>query len=210
MSHCTKFEFSYVDEEAIAKAFGKMGLRPTTGLVSVFSSDFSKKVLSKMGYMGQQQFRAIYGKTADEFSLFVCQIEEGSYKLLIERETVSADDEAIMADLASSFQKAYISVAIDETVKRIDASGFPSKVKETVQGFEIEFGPSYEYSIHVTFTGDQVTEEVHGVKGDVCTKLTEELEALLSSPAAELVTEWKPAYTLVHEEQTLQILRANF
>ncbi|MDL5602121.1 DUF2997 domain-containing protein [Pseudomonas kribbensis] len=209
MSHCTKFEFSYVDEEAIAKAFGKMGLRPTTGLVSMFASDFSKKVLSAIGYMGQQQFRAIYGTTG-EFSLFVCQIEEGSYKLLIERETVSADDEAIMADLASSFQKAYISVAIDETVKRIDASGFPSRVKETVQGFEIEFGPSYEFSIHVTFTGDQVTEEVHGVKGDVCTKLTEELEALLSSPAAELVTEWKPAYTVVHEEQTLQILRANF
>jgi hypothetical protein len=209
MSHCTKFEFSYVDEEAIAKAFGKMGLSPTTGLVSMFASDFSKKVLSAIGYMGQQQFRAIYGTTG-EFSLFVCQIEEGSYKLLIERETVSADDEAIMADLASSFQKAYISVAIDETVKRIDASGFPSRVKETVQGFEIEFGPSYEYSIHVTFTGDQVTEEVHGVKGDICTKLTEELEALLSRPAAELVTEWKPAYTVVHEEQTLQILRANF
>ncbi|MGY2440301.1 DUF2997 domain-containing protein [Pseudomonas sp. SDO52101_S400] len=210
MSHCTKFEFSYVDEEAIAKAFGKMGLSPTTGLVSVFASDFSKKVLSKIGYMGQQQFRAICGKTADEFNLFVCQIEEGSYKLLIERGTVSANDEAMMADLALRFQKAYVSVAIDETVKRIDASGFPSRVKETGQGFEVEFGPSYEYSIHVTFTGDQVTEEVHGVKGDICTKLTEELEALLSRPTAELVTEWKPAYTVVHEEQTLQILRANF
>ncbi|EJM27440.1 DUF2997 domain-containing protein [Pseudomonas sp. GM25] len=209
MSHCTKFEFSYVDEEAIAKAFGKMGLSPTTGLVSMFASDFSKKVLSAIGYMGQQQFRAIYGM-AGEFSLFVCQIEQGSYKLLIERETVSVDDEAIMSDLALSFQKAYISVAIDETVKRIDASGFPSRVKETVQGFEVEFGPSYEYSIHVTFTGDEVTEEVHGVKGDICTKLTEELEALLSRPTAELVTEWKPAYTVVHEEQTLQILRANF
>lgn len=209
MSHCTKFEFSYVDEEAIAKAFGKMGLSPTTGLVSMFASDFSKKVLSAIGYMGQQQFRAIYGM-AGEFSLFVCQIEQGSYKLLIERETVSTDDEAIMSDLALSFQKAYISVAIDETVKRIDASGFPSRVKETVQGFEVEFGPSYEYSIHVTFTGDEVTEEVHGVKGDICTKLTEELEALLSHPTAELVTEWKPAYTVVHEEQTLQILRANF
>ena len=210
MSHCTKFEFSYVDEEAIVKAFGKMGLSPTTGLVSMFASDFSKKVLSKIGYMGQQQFRAIYGKTADEFSLFVCRIEEGSYKLLIERETVSSDDETIMADLALSFQKAYISVAIDETVKRIDASGFPSRVKETVQGFEVEFGPGYEYSIHVSFTGDEITEEVHGVKGDICTKLTEELESLLSSPTAELVTEWKPAYTVVHEEQTLQILRANF
>ncbi|SDT15985.1 Protein of unknown function [Pseudomonas sp. Z003-0.4C(8344-21)] len=210
MSHCTKFEFSYVNEEAIAKAFGKMGLRPTTGLVSVFSSDFSKKVLSKIGYMGNQQFRAIYSQTAGGFSLFVCQIEEGSYKLLIERETISAGDEAVMTDLALRFQKAYISVAIDETIKRIGASGVPARVNEALQGFEIEFGPHYEYSIHVTFSGDEITEEVHGVKGDICTKLTEELEALLSSPAAELVTEWKPAYTVVHEEQTLQILSANF
>ncbi|MGE8174865.1 DUF2997 domain-containing protein [Pseudomonas fluorescens] len=210
MSHCTRFEFSYVNEEAIAKAFGKMGLSPTTGLVSVFASDFSKKVLSKIGYMGKQQFRAICGQTADKFNLCVCQIEEGSYKLLIERGTISADDEAIMADLALSFQKAYISVAIDETIKRIDASGVPARVKETLQGFEVEFGPNYEYSIHVTFTGDEITEEVHGVKGDICTKLTEELEALLSSPTAELMTEWKPEYTVVHEEQTLQILSANF
>lgn len=206
MSHCTKFEFSYVNEEAIVKAFGKMGLSPTTALVAMFSSDFSKKVLSKIGYMGSQQFRAICGQTADEFNLFVCQIEDGSYKLLIERENVSASDETIMADLASSFQKAYVSVAIDETIKRIDASGVPARVKESLQGFEIEFGSNYEYSIHVTFTGDEITEEVHGVKGDICTKLTEELESLLSSPTAQLVTEWKPEYTVVHEEQTLQIL----
>lgn len=210
MSHCTKFEFSYVNEEAIAKALGKMGLIPTTGLVSVFASDFSKKVLSRIGYMGKQQFRAICAQTADKFNLFVCQVEEGSYKLLIEREKISANDEAVMADLAISFQKAYISVAIDETIKRIDASGVSSRVKETLQGFEIEFGPNYEYSIYVTFTGDEITEEVRGVKGDICKKLTEELESLLSSPSAELVTEWKAEYTVVHQEQTLQILSANF
>ncbi|WP_192564789.1 DUF2997 domain-containing protein [Pseudomonas gozinkensis] len=210
MSHCTKFEFSYANEEAIAKAFGKMGLSPTTGLVSMFASDFSKKVLSKIGYMGTQQFRAICAETADNFNLFVCKVEEGSYKLLIERDTVSAGDEAVMADLALGFQKAYISVAVDETVRRIDASGVPSKVKETLQGFEIEFGPHYEYSIHVTVTGDEITEEVRGVKGDICTRLTEELESLLSSPTAELVTEWKPEYTVVHEEQTLKIFSANF
>ena len=210
MSHCTKFEFSYVNEETIAKAFGKMGLSPTTGLVSMFSSDFSKKVLSKVGYMGKQQFRAIFSQTAEKFSLFVCQVEEGWYKLLIEREAVSAGDEAIMADLSLRFQKAYISVAIDETIKRIDASGIPARVKETLRGFEVEFGPLYEFSIHVTFTGDEITEEVHGVKGDICTKLTEELESLLSRPTAQLMTEWKPEYTVVHEEQTLQILSANF
>jgi hypothetical protein len=209
MSHCTKFEFSYVNEETIAKAFGKMGIKPATDLVSVFTSDFSKKVLGKIGYMGKQQFRAICGQTVDKFNLFVCKIEEGSYKLLIERGIISSDDEAIMADLALSFQKAYISVAIDETIRRIDASGVPARVKETFQGFEIEFGPNYEYGIHVTFTGSEITEEVHGVKGDICTKLTEELESLLSSPTTELVTEWKPEYTVVHEEQTLQILSAN-
>lgn len=210
MSHCTRFEFSYVNEEAIAKAFGKMGLAPATDLVAIFPSEFSKKVLGAIGYMGKQQFRAVCGQTADGFNLFVCQVEEGSYKLLIERESVSAGDEAIKADLASSFQKAYISVAIDETIRRIEASGVPARSKETHQGFEVEFGPHYEYSILVTITGDEIMEEVRGVKGDICTRLTEELESLLSSHAAELVTEWKPEYTVVHEEQTLQILSANF
>ncbi len=209
MSHCTRFEFSYVNEDAIAKAFGKMGINPETDIVFLYPSEFSKKVLSKVGYMGSQQFRAVCGRAADGFNLFVCQIEENSYRLLIERDTVSDGDEAIKADLALSFQKAYISVAIDETIRRIEASGVPARTKETLQGFEIEFGPQYEYSIHVTFAGDEVMEEVRGVKGDICTKLTEELEALLSSPTAELVTEWKPEYTVVHEEQTLQILSAN-
>ncbi|HCN44451.1 MAG TPA: hypothetical protein DIT18_01315 [Pseudomonas sp.] len=208
MSHCTKFEFSYVNEEAIVKAFGKMGLRPTTGLVATFASDFSKKVLGRIGYMGTQQFRAICGQTADKFNLFVCQVEQDAYTLLIERDTVSTGDESIMAGLASSFQKAYVSVAVDETVKRIEASGVPAKVTETLQGFDIEFGPRHEYSIHVTFAGDEITEEVRGVKGDICTRLTEELESLLSRPTSELVTEWKPEYTVVHEEQTLQILSA--
>lgn len=101
-------------------------------------------------------------------------------------------------------------MVIDGTIKRIEASGVPARVRESPQGFEVEFGPHYEYSIHVTFTGDEITEEVRGVKGDICTRLTEELETLLSRPTAELVTEWKPEYTLVHEEQTLQILSANF
>jgi len=210
MSHCTKFEFSYVNEDAIAKAFGRMGISPETDIVSLYPSEFSKKVLSKVGYMGSRQFRAVCGRAADGFNLFVCQIEESSYRLLIERDNVSDGDEAIKADLALKFQKAYISVAIDETIKRIEASGVPARTKETLQGFEIEFGSQYEYSIHVTFTGDEIMEEVRGVKGDICTKLTEELETLLSSPTAQLVTEWKPEYTVVHEEQTLQILSANF
>lgn len=210
MSHCTRFEFSYANEEAIVKAFGKMGINPATDMVLVFPSEFSKKVLSKIGYMGKQQYRAICGTAVDGYNLFVCQVEEGSYKLFVEREVVSVDDEAIKADLALSYQKAYISVAIDNTIKRIETSGVPVRSKETLQGFEVEFGPSYEYSIHVTITGDEIMEEVRGVKGDICTRLTEELEALLSSPTAELVTEWKPEYTIVHEEQALQILSANF
>ncbi|MFS2125123.1 DUF2997 domain-containing protein [Pseudomonas sp. Pseusp97] len=209
MSHCTRFEFSYVNEEVIAKAFGKMGISPATDIVAEFPSEFSKKVLSKIGYMGSRQFRAVCGKTVDGFNLFVCQVDEGTYKLLIEHDDISVEDESIKTDLALSFQRAYISVAIDETIKRIEASGVPVRTTEALHGFEVEFGPNYEYSIHVTLAGDDIMEEVRGVKGDICTKLTEELEALLSSPTAELLTEWKPEYTVVHEEQVLQILSAN-
>ncbi|PYC36256.1 MULTISPECIES: DUF2997 domain-containing protein [Pseudomonas chlororaphis group] len=208
MSHCTKFDFTYTDEEAITKAFVKLGLTPTTDIVSEFNSDFSKEVIGPLGYMGDRQFRAICASTEDDFNYFACKIENNFYKLLIEQSAPLPGDEEIMADLAARFQRAYISVAIDNTISRINASGVPTRLKEAADHFEIEFGSNYEYSIRITFSGNSVTEEVFGVKGDICTKLTEELESLLASPTAELLTEWKPEYTVVHEEQTLQILSA--
>lgn len=209
MSHCTKFEFTYTKEEAIVKAFGKLGLIPTTGLVAEFNSEFSKKVLTKLGYMGKRQYRAICACTENNFKFFLCKVEDNAYMLLIESAYPSAGDEIEIANLASQFQKAYVSVAIDETVRRIDSSGIPTRVIDLHEGYKIEFGPSFEYSIYITLSGDEVTEEVRGVKGDICLKLTEELELLLASPTANLVTEWKPEYSVVHEEQTLQILSAN-
>lgn len=208
MSHCTKFDFTYTDEEAITKAFVKLGLTPTTDIVSEFNSDFSKEVIGPLGYMGDRQFRAICASTEDDFNYFACKIENNFYKLFIEQSAPLPGDEEIMADLAARFQRAYISVAIDNTISRINASGVPTRLKEAADHFEIEFGSNYEYSIRITFSGNSVTEEVFGVKGDICTKLTEELESLLASPTAELLTEWKPEYTVVHEEQTLQILSA--
>ncbi|KIH84981.1 DUF2997 domain-containing protein [Pseudomonas batumici] len=208
MSHCTKFEFTYTDEEAIAKAFVKLGLEPTTALVAEFNSDFSKKALGPLGYMGKRQFRAICARAENGFNFFACKIEDPVYTLLIERESRSPGDEVIMADLASRFQRAYVGVAIDATLRRIEATGIPARLQESADGFEVEFGSNYEYSVRVTLSGNEVKEEVFGVKGDICTTLTQELESLLASPSAELLTEWKPEYTVVHEEQTLQILSA--
>lgn len=209
MSHCTKFEFTYTDEKTIVKAFGKLGLEPTTELVCEFNSDFSKNVLAGLGYLGERQFRAITAYTEEGFSLFVCKTEDNTYELLIEREVIGPDDDLNMEELASNFQRAYVSVAVDETVHRINASGVPARIVESADNFTVEFGSNYEYSIRVTFSENEIKEEVLGVKGDICTKLTEELESLLASPSTELLTEWKPEYTVVHEEQTLQILSAS-
>ncbi|MGC5702287.1 DUF2997 domain-containing protein [Pseudomonas sp. NFXW11] len=208
MSHCTKFDFTYTDEEAITKAFVKLGLTPTTDLVSEFNSEFSKAALGSLGYLGKRQFRAICARAEDDFNYFVCKIENNLYELLIEQSYPAPGDETKIVGLASRFQRAYISVAVENTISRINASGVPTRLKESADHFEIEFGSNYEYSIRVTFSGNEIKEEVFGVKGDICTKLTEELESLLASPTAELLTEWKPEYTVVHEEQTLQILSA--
>ncbi|QIH06491.1 MULTISPECIES: DUF2997 domain-containing protein [unclassified Pseudomonas] len=207
MSHCTKFEFTYTDEETIVKAFTKLGLTPTTELIGEYNI-LSKLTIRLLGYMGSSQFRAISAPTDGGYNYFACKMENNVYKLIIEHASLFKKDESTTKNLASRFQRAYISAAIENTMQRIEASGIPTRLKESEDNFDIEFGSNYEYRIRVTLSGNEIKEEVFGVKGDICTKLTEELESLLASPTAELLTEWKPEYTVVHEEQTLQILSA--
>lgn len=208
MSHCTKFEFNYTSEEAIVKAFSKLGLKSFTGVVAKYNSDFSKKVLSQLGYAGTQQYRSICANQ-DKYNVFLCKIAENHYELLVECGVKTAEDNFKMKQIAESFQRSYVEVAVDDSLSRITDLGVPARRKDKVDGYEIEFGPNYEYTIFVTIDGNQVTEEVSGVIGDVCTKLTEELESILASPTAELTTTWKNEYSMILDDQTLQILSIN-
>ena len=49
-----------------------------------------------------------------------------------------------------------------------------------------------------------------GVKGDFCTKLTEDIEDVLSQPTSELKTEWKQEVEMQVEDETLQVLSLSF
>lgn len=190
------------------KAFSKLGLVSSTDLVSEFSSDFSKSVLSKFGYLGKRQQRAICAKSG-KFWFFLCRFEQDKYEMLIERDSVAHDDDTVMKRMADEFQSAYIEVAVEEAIKKIERTGVPVRLSKLNSEYVIEFGTSFEMSVRVTVVSGKVTEEVFGVKGDVCTKLTEELEAILSRPSAELITEWKPEYSVAHEDRVLQVLSLN-
>jgi hypothetical protein len=209
MSHCTKFDFNYTSEAAIVKAFRKLDIKCSTKLVSEFKSEFSKQVLGSLGYLGNKQYRAICGMI-DKYNIFFCKISENDYECFIERSVIGSNDIEEMKILSGDFQRAYIQVALDEVVKKLDKGNMPSKVKSMHNKYIVSFGNTYEYSLVVSFEEGKITEEVVGVKGDFCTKLTEDIEKILSHPTAELFTEWKQEYRMQIEDQNIQVLSLSF
>ena len=77
-------------------------------------------------------------------------------------------------------------------------------------GLIVNFGPNLEYTLSVLSQDDNIVEEVSGVKGDFCTKLTEDIEDVLSQPTAELKTEWKAEVEMQVEDEALQVLSLSF
>lgn len=209
MSHCTKFDFKYTSEGAIVKAYRKLDIKCSTELVSEFKSEFSKQVLGRLGYLGNKQYRAICG-IIGKYNIFLCKIGENDYELFIERSVIGLNDNEEMKNLSDDFQRAYIEVAIDEIVKKLDKGNMASKVESSKNKYTVSFGSSYEYSLVVSFEAGKITEEVIGVKGDFCTKLTEDIENILSHPTSELVTEWKQEYNMQIEDQNIQVLSLSF
>jgi hypothetical protein len=146
MSHCTKFDFKYTSEGSIVKAFRKLDIKCSTELVSEFNSEFSKQVLGKLGYLGNKQYRAICG-IIGKYNIFLCKIGENDYELFIERSEVGLNDYEERKKLSDDFQRAYIEVAIDEIVKKLDKGNTPSKVESCKNKYTVVFGSSYEYSL---------------------------------------------------------------
>lgn len=210
MSHCTKFDFSYSNERMIVKAFNKLNIPCSTMMICEYDNDFEKRVLNELGYMGSKQSRAICGYSG-EYQLFVCRIEDNLYKLYVEKSSeITTQDEHRMQTLSDTFCRAYIECAIDEVARKLEKSGMPTEVKKEGYRFVINFGTMLEYSLSVVFDNGQIIEDVHRVKGDFCTKLTEDLEEILSSPTTELNTAWKEEYEMPLEDQNIQVLSLSF
>ena len=209
MSHCTKFDFTYSDEEAIVRAFRKMGVQTSTELVAEYNSDFQKKVLSHFGLMGIRQMRAICGRK-EGINMFMCKVAENQFELLCEHPNITPQIAARMKELGVEFQQAYVEVAVDSVVKKIENAGTPTRVEKQKQQYTINFGPSLEYQVVISYDEKVVREEVFGVKGNFCTALTEDIENILSHPEAELVSEFKPEIDMVVEDQVLQVISLEF
>lgn len=207
MSHCTKFDFSYSSEDAIVKAFRKMNIKCSTDMVSEFSSDFGKKVLGKLGYLGRKQYRAIIGEI-EGGHIFVCRVEQDKYELFVEhQQAFSPDEDKIIAD---QFRNAYIEVAVDKVLRKLDLNATRYELNRQPNGVIVNFGPNLEYTLSVLSENDQIVEDVKGVKGDFCTKLTEDIENVLSQPTSELKTEWKQEVEMQIDDEVLQVLSLSF
>lgn len=207
MSHCTRFDFTYSSEDAIVKAFRKLNIKCSTEMVCDFSSDFSKQVLGRLGYAGNKQYRAITGEI-ENGHLFLCRIDENNYQLFVEHH--NSYNEAEDKVWADKFRNAYIEVAVDKVLRKLDLNATRYEVSHQPNGMIIKFGSNLEYTLSVLSEKDNIVEEVSGVKGDFCTKLTEDIEDILSQPTAELKTEWKAEVDMQVEDETLQVLSLSF
>ncbi len=207
MSHCTKFDFSYTSEDAIVKAFRKMNIKCSTEIVAQYSSDFGKQVLGRLGYAGRKQYRAIVGEIKGGH-IFVCRVEQDRYELLVEHHHgYNPEADKVIAD---QFRNAYIEVAVDKVLRKLDLNATRYEVIKQPNGMIVNFGPNLEYTLSVLSDNDQIVEDVKGVKGDFCTKLTEDIEEVLSQPTSELKTEWKQEVEMQVDDEVLQVLSLSF
>ena len=207
MSHCTKFDFSYTSEDAIVKTFRKMNIKCSTEMVSEYSSDFGKQILGQLGYLGHKQYRAIVGKI-EGGHIFVCRVEQDKYELFVEHhQDYNPNEDKIIAD---KFRNAYIEVAVDKVLRKLDLNATRYEVNKQPNGMIVNFGPNLEYTLSVLSENNQIVEDVKGVKGDFCTKLTEDTEDVLSQPTSELKTEWKQEVEMQVDDEVLQVLSLSF
>lgn len=207
MSHCTKFDFSYSSEDAIVKAFRKMNIKCSTDLVSEFSTDIGKQILGRLGYLGRKQYRAIVGEI-EGGHIFVCRVEQDKYEFFVEHhQGYDSKKDKIIAD---QFRNAYIEVAVDKVLRKLDLNATRYELNRQPDGVIVNFGPNLEYTLSVLSENDQIVEDVKGVKGDFCTKLTEDIEDVLSKPTSELKTEWKQEVEMQVDDEVLQVLSLSF
>lgn len=189
------------------KAFRKMNIKCSTDIVCEFSSDFGKQILGRLGYLGRKQYRAIVGEI-EGGHIFVCRVEQDKYELFVEHH--QGYDPNKDKAIADQFRNAYIEVAVDNVLRKLDLNAMRYEVNKQPNGMIVNFGPNLEYTLSVFSENDQIVEDVKGVKGDFCTKLTEDIEDVLSQQTSELKTEWKQEAEMQVEDETLQVLSLNF
>lgn len=176
-------------------------------MVCEFSSNIEKLILGRLGYAGRKQYRAIVGNI-DGGHIFVCKIDQDKYELFVEHyHGYNPDEDKI---IANQFRNAYIEVAVDKVLRKLDLNATRYEVNKQPNGMIVIFGPNLEYTLSVLSENDQIVEDVKGVKGDLCTKLTEDIEDILSQPSSELKTEWKQEVEMLVDDEVLQVLSLSF
>lgn len=207
MSHCTRFAFSYQDEALAVQCFRRLGLEPSTDVVCNYDSEFAKSFLSRLGYAGSSQRRALIA-AAHGYQYFLCK-EGDEYKLYMEKPgALSGADIDAMRDMEAEFRLTYVQLALEQLAERLEAQGMPTRFVREQASLTLQFGPAFDRAVKMTLAGgEHIDEEVSGVSGPSCADLTAELENLLSLESSELTTSWKTEYRQEIDDEVVQVLR---
>ncbi|MBR5314911.1 MAG: hypothetical protein IKU45_05830, partial [Clostridia bacterium] len=130
-----------------------MNIKCSTEMVSEFSSDFGKQILGKLGYLGRKQYRAIVGEI-EGGHIFVCRVEQDKYELFVEHhQNYNPSEDKVIAD---QFRNAYIEVAVDKVLRKLDLNATRYEVNKQPNGIIVNFGPNLEYTLSVLSENDQI------------------------------------------------------
>ncbi len=207
MSHCTRFDFAYRDEVIAVKAFRRLGLRPETTAVSWHANEAMKKIAGILGVAGRHLTRAICAERPP-YQYFL--VRRGDFfELIVEsQDTRALADTARVTRIEADFRLNYLRVVVEEELGRpLDDAGVPWRMEESADTLTVSFGADFRRHVTLRVIGGMIEEEVSGVVGAGCERLTALLENMLLAPTADLITEWKPAYHEIMEDEVVQVLR---
>jgi hypothetical protein len=207
MSHCTRFDFAYRDEAIAVRAFRHLGLRPETTVISSYASEVAKRVLGGLGLAGRDVSRAICAERAPYTYMLIRK--DDYWELIIESGDAQAlADVTRVARIEADFRLSYVKVSIEQSLGRqLDDAGVPWRLEVDSNTLTVSFGPDFGRLVVFRVSNRGIEEEVSGILGPSCERLTAELEEMLMAPTAELLTEWKPAYHEMIEDEIVQVLR---
>lgn len=189
------------------KAFRRLGLRPETTVVSWYANDAMKKIAGQLGLAGRDVSRATCAERAPYQYMLVRK--DDYLELIVESHDATAlADTVRVARVEADFRLCYLSVMVEEELGRpLDDAGVPWRLEKSADTLTVSFGVDFGRRVAFRVTDGVMEEDVSGVVGASCERLTAALENMLAAPTADLMTEWKPAYHEIIEDEVVQVLR---
>lgn len=205
MSHCTRFNVSFVDKRSLFRAMKNLDLKPENKVWANYSSGFAKKV----GIGGNIIGKLLTG-SAHNLNVFFTESASGLVPCFESPVLLGDKLEQAGQSLLTSLRKEYVRCVVQNYVSLIREQT-PAEVFEIEHNglitFTITFGDIGEKKLRVSIDQNGAIEEtVNGVLGRSCLDTVKFIEQKLSSEI-QIQRQWTHEYNVELEDKVIQVLR---